>query len=110
MFTITRMESIVVMATPAASETELVVMASNVTQLISGNKIICQPVHFFNAISHALYMNDLDSTKALWFRGRWKRDAVLTVGSHQSPSQVTIKYMTFGRRSFNLTVTIDELL
>lgn len=37
-FTMTSMESIVVIATPAGSETVFVVMASNVTQLVSGMK------------------------------------------------------------------------
>ena len=36
MFTMTNMESIVVIATPAGSETVFVVMASNITQPISG--------------------------------------------------------------------------
>lgn len=40
MFTMTRIESIVVIATPAGSETVFVVMASNVTYRISGNKIM----------------------------------------------------------------------
>ena len=56
MFTITSMESIVVIATLAGSETVFVFMASNVTQLISENRIIYQPVHFFNSISHAIYI------------------------------------------------------
>ena len=38
MFTMTNMESIVVIATPAGSETVFVVMASNSTQPISGKK------------------------------------------------------------------------
>ena len=38
MFTMTSMESIVVITMPAGSETVLVVMASNVAQLISGKK------------------------------------------------------------------------
>jgi len=46
MFTITSMESIVVIATLAGSETVFVFMARNVTQLISENKIIYLTVHF----------------------------------------------------------------